>query len=90
MDYYEHYLGKLRAFVERGPAANQVLPILELLNEFPTETRFQMVQELERLLRDADPAIVDWEACHRYVKETVAETEDPAELGRRLRAIAGL
>jgi hypothetical protein len=88
MDYYEHYLKKLRAFIERGPAAAQVLPVLEVLNGFPPEKRFLMVQEFERLLRDTDPAIVDWEACRKYVSETVAETDDPAELGRRLREIA--
>ncbi len=89
MDYYEHYLKRLRAYVERGPAAEHVLPVLEKLDEFPSETRFCMVQELERILRDTDPERVDWAAFRTHVEATIAQTQDPAEIGRRLREIAG-
>ena len=64
MKYYEHYLKRLRESVARGPMAEQLLPLLDLVDELdrPAEQRFQMVQELERLIRDLGGSDVDWSA----------------------------
>jgi hypothetical protein len=88
--YRRHYLQRLRESVARGPAAEQVLPILDVFADLPLELQFGMVRELERVLRDVDPGAVDWVAGRELVRRALQDSrQDADDFGRRLRALAG-
>jgi hypothetical protein len=87
--YYEHYLKRLRESIARSPMAEHLLPLVDLFDDRPVEQRFEMVQELERLVRDLGTQEVDWAAGTEIVRQAAAESKDAAEFRDRLRRIAG-
>jgi hypothetical protein len=87
--YYEHYVKRLRESIARGPAAESILPLLDVFDAFEPEVRFRMVQELERVLRDVASENVDWQAGLELVRQAAAQASDPDDFGRRLRSLAG-
>jgi hypothetical protein len=88
--YYEHYLKRLRESVARSSMAEQLLPLLDLVDELdrPAEQRFQMVQQLERLIRDLGGSDVDWSAGTELVRQAATEATDADDFRGRLQRIA--
>jgi hypothetical protein len=89
LKYQENYLKRLRESIARGPLAKQVLPLLDLFDGIAIAQRFEMVMELERVLRDVDPALVDWDKGRDLLRDAIARSKDPADFRDRLRALAG-
>ncbi|MHC4919681.1 MAG: hypothetical protein ACYTKC_08795 [Planctomycetota bacterium] len=85
MRYYEHYLKRLRESFEGSPQAQEKVAILDALEGFSVEDRFVMIQEVERLIRDVDPEVIDWGRGVELVRKTVAESSDAPSFCRRLR-----
>ena len=68
--------------------ADQLLPLIDLFEDRPVEQRFQMIQELERLIRDLETREVDWAAGTELVRQAAAQSKDAAEFREALRRIA--
>ncbi|MFO0983906.1 MAG: hypothetical protein U1E76_19655 [Planctomycetota bacterium] len=73
MRYYERYIERLKQSLARSPMGAAKVDLICLFDAFPPADRFQMVQELQRLLESVAPAQVDVPQLAALVRRVLDE-----------------
>jgi len=89
MRYYERYVERLKESLARAPLGEAKVAVIALFDAFPAAERFQMVQEVQRVLATADPSEIDFTKLAAAVKQALEGSQNAARFKERLWAIVG-